>query len=115
MSSNSYSVASFRPNCFTCSRPNLFQNGANDLSKMVNDVVEKLQILCSSDHPVLFTNFTTDQLMVTTFIKELQIVFQTFNVNNSMWRSLNVKFTLKIDVSIVTVAGDGIGSLKYHL
>ena len=38
---------------------NLFQNGANDMSKMVDRVNDflsdkKLQILCSSDHPILF-------------------------------------------------------------
>ena len=35
---------------------NLFQNGANDISEMVNIIskffVKKIQILCSSDHPI---------------------------------------------------------------
>ena len=37
-------------------------------------------ILCSSDHPILFK---FHQLVVQTFIKELQVIFQTSNVSNS--------------------------------
>ena len=37
---------------------NLFQNGANDISDMVNIIcrffVKKIKILCCSDHPILF-------------------------------------------------------------
>ena len=55
---------------------NLFQNGANDMSKMlnmVNDFLSKSsKLLCSSNHPILFK---FHQLMENIFIKELQIVF----------------------------------------
>ena len=41
---------------------NLFQNSANDISKMVIIIyivfVKKIQILCTSDHPILF-NFAS--------------------------------------------------------
>ena len=39
---------------------------------VVNDFVKKLQILCSSDHPILFK---FHQRMVKICIKDLQIVF----------------------------------------
>ena len=67
-----YSSASF--NCFTYR--NLFQNGANDMSEMV-DVVNNFLSKSSkfsrggSDHLILFK---FHHLLVKTFIKELQIV-----------------------------------------
>ena len=61
-------LASF--DCFTYS--SYFQNGANDMSKMINMVnnffVKTLVILSSSDHPTLLK---FHHLMVKIFIKEL--------------------------------------------
>ena len=54
---------------------NLFQNGANDISEMVNIIcrflVKKIPILCSLDRPILFK---FSQLGVIIVKKELQIV-----------------------------------------
>ena len=54
----------------------LFQNGANDISEMINIMssffVKKIPILCSSDRPIVFIFC---QLVVNIVSKELQIVF----------------------------------------
>ena len=68
-------------NCFTCR--NLFQNGANDMSECLTFerlFVKKLEILYSSDHPILIK---FRQLVVNIVIKELQMVFLTSTVINS--------------------------------
>ena len=63
---------------------NLFQNGANDTTELVNInsriFVKKIQILCSYYHPTLFK---FHQVVVKTFSKELQIVFWTYTFSNS--------------------------------
>ena len=63
---------------------NLIQNGAYDISIMVNLIsrffVKKIQILCTLDHPILF-KFC--QLVVKIVSKELQLVFLTYNLSNS--------------------------------
>ena len=63
---------------------NLFQNGASDISEIVNIVngifVKKIQILCSLDRPILFK---FSQVVVKIVSKELQIVFRTSSVSNS--------------------------------
>ena len=75
-----HSLASF--NCFTYR--NLFQNGANDISKMVNMkndfFVKKRQILSRSNH---LTLFKFHWLVVKMITKELQIIFYTSNVRDS--------------------------------
>ena len=69
-------------NYFTCT--NLFQNGANDMSEWLTCQTafckKKLNILYSSDHPILIK---FRQLVVNTVIKELQMVFLTSTVINS--------------------------------
>ena len=50
---------------------NLFQNGANDMSEiinMVNDFCQKLHVLCNSDHLILFK---FHQFVVNIFMKGL--------------------------------------------
>ena len=68
-------------NCFTCR--NLFQNGANDMSECLTfetAFCKKLNILYSSDHPILIK---FRQLVVNIVIKELQMIFLTSTVINS--------------------------------
>ena len=73
-------------NCFTCR--NLFQNGANDMSEWLTCETafckkkkkKKLKISYSLEHPILIK---FRQLVVSTVIKELQMVFLTSTVITS--------------------------------
>ena len=82
---------------------NLFQNGADDMSKiviMVNDFfVKEPKILCKSDQPILYK---FHQVMAKISIMELQIVFKTSNASiysarpTEAWKGLYFQISCKI-------------------
>ena len=97
---------------------NLFQNGANDISEMVNIIsrffVKKIQILCSLDHPILFKFCQLVEKIVRNYI-----VFWTYNVSNSngnikeLGRKNPCKKWCSKRIFVVTVTNAHIGSLKF--
>ena len=102
MKEESFSIHSLAScNCFTYR--NRFQNGANDMSKIVNMVndffVRKIKILCSSYIPILFKFhqlvYHCKQFLLRNYKYHFRLLMQATALTG-IWKRLNVIFSVKI-------------------